>query len=471
MNKIVLRINDLDIKDEQFGKLEHVSFYVRENEVTGLLGLDYSGNELLLKVLLGNVEIDWHKNRIYMNEERVWNFQEIRKYIYFFSEKNNVPDSWTVAEYLGLLDAAFFLRRGVIEKLNLKAETGFREMDVHFDVRKKMSELNELERRMVEVVKARNMGARILVIEDEFEGMDEKTIREYAAFLKKAIQGKMAVLLFSHLERAYREMSDEFIILRKGRLVKKLRNGNENNSIPLMNYLLGNTLIQKKRSLDSYSREKNRDDGITYEVWNLSMRGKNQDFYFREGTITTFVLLNNAERKEFFLALSGRKANRHWEYVMDGERFVAPKFKTFLAHKIVSAMKLKDNDEIFGNMTTEDNLLLPSLDKISNSDYLFLGDRIGQSLYNDFKSDLHPNIKYVKDMNPHQKINIALERWYVYNPSVIILYDPFTSSDAYGVSIILSYIKKLANRGASVIVIKSTAEYMEEISDHIFNLD
>ena len=51
-----------------------------------------------------------------------------------------------------------------------------------------------------------------------------------------------------------------------------------------------------------------------------------------------------------------------------------------------------------------------------------------------------------------------------------LLYEPFTSCDAYGVSIIMSYIKKFTNRGTAVIVVKSNLEYMEEVSDRIFDL-
>ena len=53
----------------------------------------------------------------------------------------------------------------------------------------------------------------------------------------------------------------------------------------------------------------------------------------------------------------------------------------------------------------------------------------------------------------------------------IILYEPFTSCDAYGVSIILSYIKKMADRGTAVIVIKSNIEYMHGISDRVFIIE
>ena len=85
------------------------------------------------------------------------------------------------------------------------------------------------------------------------------------------------------------------------------------------------------------------------------------------------------------------------------------------------------------------------------------------------ESLINNDIVYHLDKNNH--INISFNRWYVFNPKAIILYEPFTSCDAYGVSIILSYIKKMADRGTAVIVIKSNIEYMHGISDRVFIIE
>ena len=68
-------------------------------------------------------------------------------------------------------------------------------------------------------------------------------------------------------------------------------------------------------------------------------------------------------------------------------------------------------------------------------------------------------------------ISMTLERWYIYNPRVLILFEPFVMCDAYGVSIVKSYIKKFVSRGTAVIMIKSREEYVEDISDQIIRLE
>jgi ABC-type Na+ transport system ATPase subunit NatA len=48
VKKIVLRMSDLTLHNEDYGKLSYASFYTIEGEVTAFLGLNCSGKELLL---------------------------------------------------------------------------------------------------------------------------------------------------------------------------------------------------------------------------------------------------------------------------------------------------------------------------------------------------------------------------------------------------------------------------------------
>lgn len=84
-----------------------------------------------------------------------------------------------------------------------------------------MNSLNVLERRMVEVMRARKKGARILILEDECEGMDREMLCSYEQFLKKVIKNHMAAILICHSDMATSVLADNYIIFRRGRIVKK----------------------------------------------------------------------------------------------------------------------------------------------------------------------------------------------------------------------------------------------------------
>ena len=134
-------------------------------------------------------------------------------------------------------------------------------------------------------------------------------------------------------------------------------------------------------------------------------------------------------------------------------------------------MHMGSEEEVFAGMSAGENLLIPSLRKISSLEYIansskiprMLGEKLGQA---EVAPDAAADSLGVNDI-----INITLERWYIYNPKVLILFEPFARCDLMGVSIVKSYIKKFANRGSAVIIIKSREEYVEDISDQIISVE
>ncbi|MCD8083046.1 MAG: ATP-binding cassette domain-containing protein [Clostridiales bacterium] len=96
MKKTVLKINDLNMVSERYGKLEHVSFQVMEGEITGLLGLNYSGKELIAQILLGSEEPDWQQSQILVDSRKVRKYADIRNLVYHISYNNSVIKNFTV---------------------------------------------------------------------------------------------------------------------------------------------------------------------------------------------------------------------------------------------------------------------------------------------------------------------------------------------------------------------------------------
>ena len=149
MKKIILKINDLNAHNERFGKLEHASFHVMEGEITGLLGLNYSGKELAVQILLGETDLDWQENQIFVDDRKMQKPADIKKLVCHITAGSPVIESWTVAEYVGIRDVCWFLTKKVKDKLRAETAEQFAQMGICLDINKKMKELNELERRIV----------------------------------------------------------------------------------------------------------------------------------------------------------------------------------------------------------------------------------------------------------------------------------------------------------------------------------
>lgn len=471
MKKIVLRMSDLTLHNEDYGKLSYASFYTIEGEVTAFLGLNYSGKELLVQILTGHIDMNWSESRVYVDGCRIRKFVDLQPLIYYLNTNCEGIENWSVAEYISLKDVSWFLSRKVRENLIKQAEQRIEKINVQLNVKKKLRDLTPLERRIVEVIRAEKENARILIIEDECEGMDIESIQKYSDFLKTVIRGKMSVILLCHSTRAAEILSDEYVIFRRGRIVKRWKKNSPYNTGKISDYLLGGTMRQKKNSLDSYARKITPLKKIVYEVNYVFLKDRKENFCFHKGEITTFVITEHRMRQRLFQILSGRISLDGVEYTVQNKKIYSPSILKFFEYKIVSVMRLGNDNEIFEKMSVGDNLMLPSLKKIPLLNYMISGHKIKEILSNELEIETVSSGQITGRLGKNDHISVAMDRWYIFNPDVIILYEPFTSCDAYGVSVILSYVKKMADRGTSIIIVKSNSEYMEECSDRIIDLD
>lgn len=154
MKKELLRINRLNYNYTRTRKLENVSFCILEGECIGFLGLSYSGKDLMTSLLRGELTEGDGSGAIYLGGQKVNDWEVLGKEIYYMCPDNYVIEDWTVAEYLCLVDSGWagsFWRKGV---LNEEAGKYFEELELDFDISSRIRDLSELEKRIVDVVKA-----------------------------------------------------------------------------------------------------------------------------------------------------------------------------------------------------------------------------------------------------------------------------------------------------------------------------
>lgn len=473
MKKEILRINNLNLSPGRMRSLENITLCILGGEMVGFLGLSYSGKDLTVKILSGDTQEELRRHHIYIGGRRISGNGELTGAVYRIAASNYIIDDWTVAEYVGLVDSGWFQLMWKKRRLEEQVRKFFEEIEVGISVSKKMKELSELEKRVVDVAKAKWNKKKLLIVEDEFEGMRPEDIKELGKVVKRLIAGDMGVIINSHSDIVLSLLSEKYVIFKKGKIVKKCRKDYIKNGLHLEKFLLGGGVISRKKGLDSYMLEEQEGEGKpVYRIEGLRMRtGKVFDFNFLRGEIVTFLALDGKVKERLFMVLSGRRAAPCISCVLNSRVYRAADFSDYVREKVVSVMHMGSEEEVFAGMSAGENLLIPSLRKISSFDYIANSSKIPRMLGEELRqaevaADVSADSLGVNDI-----INITLERWYIYNPRVLILFEPFARCDLMGVSIVKSYIKKFANRGTAVIIIKSREEYIEDISDQIISVD
>lgn len=470
MMKILFQAKNLSLRKESNGKLCGASISFFGGMIYSLAGLDYSGRDIFLKIIKGNIDDKKYEGLFFIDNKVLNSAKKLKEYIYIFSLQNKIIDDWTVAEYIYLREGKWFLSKNNLRNMTKRIEAVLEDFGLDISGSKKVGELGVLTRYQIEFIRAIILNKKIIIIEDEFTNMKYEYIELFSKWLKSNLKEDMTIILNTYSQIASYKCSDIFVCFKKGCIVKICRKDSIGGIDKLYNFIVGSTMNEKISSLSSvytYNRLHSND-----EVYSVSGNffGKNIETYsFSKGKVYSFIIEDHNNRYKFFEAISGVN-NRDKKYFIERYYQKVIRVQDLIEKKIISVDGIGERDFLAENMSIEDNLLLPSLNKISNLNYLINQYELKRVIFEELKSKDINKSDLVSALDINQKICVSLERWLIFRPKVFIIFEPFIYCDNYGLSLIKNYLKKFAKAGTTVIVIKSRLEYIEDISDEIISI-
>ena len=491
MKKEILRIQNLNMPYQERRRYHWVSMILFEGECTAFRGLSFSGKDALVKFLTLRSPCNVEDLGLFIDSERILTQRALEEKIYRIAPRSHALRGWTCAEYIALTGSGWILMGRQKKALLQKAQDMADSLGLRLDVRRTLRELSEKEMRLAEIARACMLNARVLVVEDELEGLPEEDIQDLASTLRMTAKKRhLTVIINVNSSAVSAALADHYVIFRDGKIVKKCKKTEIASGQQLEAYMLG-PMTDSRRSYETqltavhggYGNERAEQRGdILYRMRSFScdgyalkqikgsslvrQNGPLLDISFLSSGVTALLALNEKLRVSLFMSLSGREMDEQTYCVIGNRQMRSDEYLKFVESRVVSVMHLGSREELFGYMSVGENLVLPSIRKISFSDYLFSSGRLAHAVDPDTAIEGEMSAP-VKESDVNSRIAVTLERWYLYNPKVMVMLEPFERCDLYGVSIVRSYIRKLAGRGASVILIMSREEYTEDISDDI----
>jgi ABC-type sugar transport system ATPase subunit len=235
---------------------------------------------------------------------------------------------------------------------------------------------------------------------------------------------------------------------------------------------LGTSNQVGEKKPDDAGYEQTPERNTVYEVQGLSIP-KNTENYFKffRGEVTTFLVMDRREKERIFQVLAGRSSEDGIRYLVNDRIYKGGEAALLTEEKVVSIGALGSREEIFTEMTVVENMLLPSLKKISQMEYIRYSSHLMKVVTDEGDIDEPVQGKKAGELGGNELLIMTLERWYLYRPQVLVLLEPFAMCDVDGVSVVKSYLLKFVESGTAVIIIKSRDEYIEDISNNIFCIE
>lgn len=468
MKREVLALRNYNIKISSAINLKNITLALMEGECTSFLGLISSGKSELVKVICGD---EWSsKGKILLDGTEVKSPKDIKGKIHKVTDINYAISDWTVAEYIGLVSQSYVPWIFERSRLNKEVRALFDEINIPIDVNKNLGELTEVEKRIVDLVKAYRKQSKILIIEDELSGLSNSDLNQLKDIMGRIIENRMTVIINANSNNVNSILADKYVILKKGQVIKKCRKDKIANADQLERILLessNDAYVKNEYIIETKTAEEEK----VYSVEGLRLNNnKSVDFFFAKGKVTSILSINRDQKERIFNILSGREIDKSTKIFVDSQPVSLSSIADFVTMKIVSVNELGGWDELMDKMPVGENILMPSLKKFSTLDYLKSGNQMSIML----KSQLIDNEKEYKididSKNSLRSIFIMMERWYVFKPKVLVLYEPFYQCDIYGISIIKTYINNFKKLGTSIIIVKSRSADIEDISDNIIKI-
>lgn len=447
--------------------LRSASFDLRAGEVHALVGENGAGKSTLIKIVTGAVEPDGgvleldgrpitHRSP---REAREQGIAAIYQQPALFPEltvaENIALGSQRVAA-LGRVDWGARRRRAA----ELLARVGA-EIDPDADA----GDLTMPQQQLVEIARALGADARVLILDEPTASLSEEDTRNLFRVVRELRAQGVGMIYISHRLEELPLIADRVTVLRDGQTIDtremavvdrptliQLMVGRELSAVfPKRVVALGDTVLEL-RDLGSAAAGVH---GI-----NLSVRA---------GEIVGLAGLVGAGRTELACTLFGLTPADRGEILIRGRAVRIQEPEAAIAHGIAYLPEDRRRHGVVLDLPISANLTIASLRRLSRSGAIDL--RRERSLAAEYVRRLGVKTPAiftpVSSLSGGNQQKVALGRWLITEPSVLILDEPTQGIDVGAKSEIHSLMTDLAERGVAILMISSELPEILGMSDRI----
>ncbi len=447
--------------------LKDVSIDLHEGEVLGLVGENGAGKSTLIKILSGDHVMDSGEILI---EENVVSFKSPADSqglgIRVIYQELVTLDTLTVAEniFVGMVPVKKGLPLVDWKTMNNRSGEVLKKMNTDINPKKNIGDLSIHEKQIVEIAKAINKKAKILVMDEPTAALgqdDTKSLFEIIRGLKK--QGVGIIYISHRLDEVF-EITDRVTVLRDGKKVNTVIT-KETSKGDLISMMVG-------RELDSfYARKENPLGSVLMEVKNLTINGIVEDISFslKSGQIVGLFGLLGSGRLNVARAIYGLDGIDSGEIIIEGKKRNITSPKEAVKSRIGFLPIDRKMEGLALALDVKSNITMANIDNIGSG---FLMDRtVEKEKVEKWIKDINikaPSIDVeVNTLSGGNQQKIVLSKLLETGSKIFIMNEPTRGIDVGAKAEIYMLMEKLCETGAGIVMISSEMPEMLSMSDHI----
>lgn len=366
-------------------------------------------------------------------------------------------------ETLNLAENVFLLRPNSLKKVRLNEKAMFLRTEELFSRYKlplrpeqKAGALRAIDKVLLQLVRLADLHPRMLVVSNLSFICNGEDLARLLEILKKIREEGIALLIYDSRPEHFLLLADEMLLLEKGEIARKFRDRET--------FLAS---WERAARPSSGERAKKRtaaqDAGFYRFSWNFP-DGYECSFTVHPGEILYFPSDGWEHQQVLCRGMMGvEKGGVAFE--AGKEKILCKNPYLLQRYKIFFWGEERIEDELFPNMSITDNILLPSVKRISRFGFYKTGERF---ILRDMDfSEVLKESAAAKDLADEATFKLLCYRWKLYHPKILVACNVLSRFDPEMKHWMAEELLKMAGRGTSFILLETADDAARRIADRV----
>lgn len=471
MNPYVLQMQKIE---KSFGVpvLKGVDFSLKKGEVHALVGGNGAGKSTLMKIMTGVYTKDAGKILVNGKEVSIQDTHDAKKNgIRMIFQELSLIQSMTVEENI-------FLGAEIVEKgfrktsdMTRRSREVLEELGIEVDPKEMVGNLSVGLSQMVEIAKAMEKEAKILVLDEPTASLSDAETNQLFKMMKDLQNKGVSMIYISHRMSEIMEIADSISILRDGKIVHTSRIADIT-----MDEIIAHMMGEKTgKKFDWVPRTYDKDGPDLLSVEHLKINDRISDISFslKKGEILGFAGLMGSGRTEILETLFGIRKQEGGVVKLNGKaiKMGSPKEAVKNGFALIPEDRRKKGLVLIHSV--KENAILPKVAKLRKHG-IFVDEKMADEMVEDnvrklniVTDDIHKRINLLSGGNQQK---VVLAKWMNMQPEVMMLDEPTAGVDIGAKAEIIALMRDYAEEGKGVLFVSSELAELLAVCDRIITI-
>lgn len=447
--------------------LRDASFELRAGEVHALVGENGAGKSTLIKIITGAVEPT--DGELFLNGSRLTeNSPSISRSVgiaAIYQQPALFPEL-SVAENIaiGRENSGLFSKVDWKQRRSVAKELLDR-VGAKIDPETTAAELSMPQQQLVEIARALGVNAKVLIFDEPTASLSEEDTQNLFRVVRELRASGVGMIYISHRLEELPVIADRVTVLRDGRTIET-HDMSDVSSEQLIRLMVGRELSAVFPKRDVKRGE------VIFELKNFGSRSagiRNVDLAVRAGEIVGVAGLVGAGRTELAKTIFGLEVPDSGEILLRGKSIRIGHPSEAIDKGIAYLPEDRRRHGVVLDFPISANITLASLKKLSGLAGLdFTREKEVAAEYTRKLGVKTPAIfNAVSTLSGGNQQKVALSRWLMTKPSVLILDEPTQGIDVGAKAEIHELMMELAEQGVAILMISSELPEVLGMSDRV----